>query len=77
MAGAVDELVTHELASEPDSTWAELHRGGFGPVKQLLERNSQEHVMATCRNPDGASGLIELKKSFPDRASIFKGWIYN
>lgn len=39
-------------------------------VKQLLERNSQEHVIATCRNPDGSAGLNELKNKFSERLHI-------
>ncbi|PWA34532.1 NAD(P)-binding Rossmann-fold superfamily protein [Artemisia annua] len=43
---------------------------GLEFVKQLLERNSQEHVIATCRNPDGAAGLNELKNKFSERLHI-------
>lgn len=43
---------------------------GLEFVKQLLERNSQEHVIATCRNPDGAAGLTELKNKFSERLHI-------
>lgn len=39
-------------------------------VKQLLVKNSQEHVIATCRNPNGAAGLIELKNKFSERLHI-------
>nr|XP_043627093.1 C-factor isoform X2 [Erigeron canadensis] len=43
---------------------------GLEFVKQLLERNSKEHVIATCRNPDGAAGLIELKNKYSERLHI-------
>lgn len=43
---------------------------GLEFVKQLLVKNSQEHVIATCRNPSGAAGLIELKNKFSDRLHI-------
>ncbi|XP_071717001.1 uncharacterized protein [Rutidosis leptorrhynchoides] len=43
---------------------------GLEFVKQLLERNSQERVIATCRNPSGAAGLIELKNKFYERLDI-------
>ncbi|KAJ9538429.1 hypothetical protein OSB04_031162 [Centaurea solstitialis] len=39
-------------------------------VKQLLMKNSKEHVIATCRNPSGAAGLIELKNKFSERLHI-------
>ncbi|WOK91701.1 hypothetical protein Cni_G00392 [Canna indica] len=43
---------------------------GLEFVKQLLERNDKEHVIATCRNPDGATGLLDLKKKFVKRLNI-------
>ncbi|KAJ0883690.1 putative benzil reductase ((S)-benzoin forming) [Helianthus annuus] len=43
---------------------------GLEFVKQLLERNSREHVVATCRNPNDAAGLIELKNRFAERLHI-------
>ncbi|KAK1419296.1 hypothetical protein QVD17_28461 [Tagetes erecta] len=43
---------------------------GLQFVKQLLERNSEEHVVATCRNPEQAAGLIELKNKFAERLHI-------
>ncbi|CAH1418737.1 unnamed protein product [Lactuca virosa] len=43
---------------------------GLEFVKQLLVKNSQEHVIATCRNPNGAAGLIELKNKFSERLHI-------
>lgn len=45
---------------------------GLEFVKQLLVRNSQEHVIATCRNPNTAAGLIELKNKFSERLHIQK-----
>ncbi|XP_076956260.1 uncharacterized protein LOC143631349 [Bidens hawaiensis] len=43
---------------------------GLEFVKQLLERNSEEHVIATCRNPNESSGLTELKNRFAERLHI-------
>ncbi|KAM3684393.1 hypothetical protein ACB098_11G042200 [Castanea mollissima] len=39
-------------------------------VKQLLEKNEKGHVVATCRNPNVASGLLHLKNRFAERLSI-------
>lgn len=36
----------------------------------MLEKDEKGHVVATCRNPSGASGLIELKNKFLERLSI-------
>ncbi|CAH9123315.1 unnamed protein product [Cuscuta epithymum] len=43
---------------------------GLEFVKQLLERNDDGRVIATCRNPSGAAGLLGLKDKFPDRLDI-------
>ncbi|KAF5190462.1 C-factor [Thalictrum thalictroides] len=43
---------------------------GLEFVKQLLGRNEKGHVIATCRNPDKAIGLLELKKQFPEHLHI-------
>lgn len=43
---------------------------GLELVKQLLEKNEKGHVIATCRNPDGANGLLELKNKFFERLDI-------
>ncbi|XP_020256227.1 uncharacterized protein LOC109833085 isoform X2 [Asparagus officinalis] len=43
---------------------------GLEFVRQLLGRNAKGHVIATCRNPDGATDLIELKRQFADRLNI-------
>ncbi|KAI7749656.1 hypothetical protein M8C21_001762 [Ambrosia artemisiifolia] len=43
---------------------------GLEFVKQLLERSSLEHVVATCRNPDEAKGLTDLKSKFAERLHI-------
>ncbi|GLU17494.1 hypothetical protein SLE2022_338580 [Rubroshorea leprosula] len=45
---------------------------GLEFVKQLLEKNDKGHVVATCRNPDGATGLLELKTKFAERLSILQ-----
>ncbi|THG17006.1 hypothetical protein TEA_026051 [Camellia sinensis var. sinensis] len=41
-------------------------------VKQLLEKNENRHVVATCRNPNGATGLLELKNKFAERLNILQ-----
>ncbi|XP_007022997.2 PREDICTED: C-factor [Theobroma cacao] len=43
---------------------------GLEFVKHLLERNEKGHVIATCRNPNGATGLLELKNQFAERLNI-------
>ncbi|KAG0473835.1 hypothetical protein HPP92_015692 [Vanilla planifolia] len=43
---------------------------GLEFVRQLLEKNSKGHVIASCRNPGGATGLLELKGRFEDRLAI-------
>lgn len=43
-----------------------------GQARQLLERNEEGHVIATCRNPDGATGLLELKRKFMERLNIMQ-----
>ncbi|XP_059438587.1 uncharacterized protein LOC132171318 [Corylus avellana] len=43
---------------------------GLEFVKQLLEKNEKGHVVATCRNPDAATGLLHLKNRFAERLSI-------
>ncbi|KAM3684395.1 hypothetical protein ACB098_11G042400 [Castanea mollissima] len=44
--------------------------GVVSMVKQLLEKNEKGHVVATCRNPDVASGLLHLKNRYAERLSI-------
>ncbi|XP_028248458.1 uncharacterized protein LOC114425707 isoform X1 [Glycine soja] len=39
-------------------------------VKQILEYDDKEHVIATCRNPSASTGLIHLKDKFADRLKI-------
>lgn len=41
-------------------------------MKKLLERDQKGHVLATCRNPDLATGLHDLKTKFADRLDIVK-----
>lgn len=41
-------------------------------VKQLLENNEKEHVVATCRNPSASTGLFQLKDKFADRLRILQ-----
>lgn len=43
---------------------------GLEFVRQLLEKSDKGHVLATCRNPKGATGLLELKNKFADRLDI-------
>lgn len=43
---------------------------GLEFVKQLLGKNEKGHVVATCRNPKGANGLLELKTKYADRLSV-------
>ncbi|KAL0442384.1 UNVERIFIED_CONTAM: Benzil reductase ((S)-benzoin forming) IRC24 [Sesamum latifolium] len=43
---------------------------GLEFVRQLLEKSDKGHVVATCRNPNGATGLLELKNKFADRLDI-------
>ncbi|KAF5475464.1 hypothetical protein F2P56_007267 [Juglans regia] len=43
---------------------------GLEFVKQLLEKDEKGHVIATCRNPDAATGLLYLKNKFSERLSI-------
>ncbi|KAJ6332558.1 hypothetical protein OIU77_008596 [Salix suchowensis] len=43
---------------------------GLEFVKQLLEKNDKGHVVATCRNPDRATGLVDLKDKFAERLNI-------
>ncbi|PSS19226.1 Glucose/ribitol dehydrogenase protein [Actinidia chinensis var. chinensis] len=45
---------------------------GFEFVKQLLEKDERGHVVATCRNPNGATGLLELKNKFSERLNILQ-----
>lgn len=39
-------------------------------VRQLLEKNDKGYIVATCRNPSGATGLLKLKNEFPERLDI-------
>nr|ACP27630.1 short-chain dehydrogenase/reductase [Oncidium hybrid cultivar] len=43
---------------------------GLEFVRQLLEKNNKGRVIATCRNPGGATSLLELKGKFEDRLNI-------
>ncbi|KAG6755597.1 hypothetical protein POTOM_041430 [Populus tomentosa] len=43
---------------------------GLEFVKQLLEKNDKGHVIATCRNPNGSTGLVDLKNKFAERLNI-------
>ncbi|RRT68407.1 hypothetical protein B296_00014339 [Ensete ventricosum] len=41
-------------------------------VRQLLEKSDKGHVIATCRNPDGATSLLDLKKKFMERLNLLQ-----
>ncbi|KAK1326748.1 hypothetical protein QJS10_CPA01g00687 [Acorus calamus] len=41
-------------------------------VRQLLEKNDKGHVVATCRNPDKAVGLVELKRKYTERLNVLQ-----
>ncbi|XP_074357579.1 uncharacterized protein LOC141697197 [Apium graveolens] len=43
---------------------------GLEFAKQLLEKNEKGHVIATCRDPSGAIGLLQLKDKFSERLDI-------
>ncbi|KAF6166163.1 hypothetical protein GIB67_023873 [Kingdonia uniflora] len=45
---------------------------GLEFVKQLLRNSEKEHVVATCRNPNEAADLLDLKKKFPARLNILQ-----
>ncbi|XP_044478819.1 uncharacterized oxidoreductase C663.09c-like [Mangifera indica] len=45
---------------------------GLEFVKQLLEKNDRGHVIATCRNPNVATGLLDLKNKFAERLDILQ-----
>ena len=42
----------------------------FKQVRQLLENYRKGQVIATCRNPTGAEGLLDLKKKHADRLTL-------
>ncbi|KAH6758872.1 hypothetical protein C2S51_019107 [Perilla frutescens var. frutescens] len=43
---------------------------GLEFVKQLLEKSNKGLVVATCRNPSKATGLLDLKNKFSDRLDV-------
>ncbi|KAK1279374.1 hypothetical protein QJS04_geneDACA022388 [Acorus gramineus] len=45
---------------------------GLEFVRQLLEKNNKGHVVATCRNPDEAVGLVELKRKYTERLNVLQ-----
>ncbi|XP_038894686.1 C-factor [Benincasa hispida] len=45
---------------------------GLEFVRHLLEKNEKGHVVATCRNPGQATGLLELKNKFAERLCILE-----
>lgn len=44
----------------------------FNQVRQLLQNSGKGHVVATCRNPESSSGLLDLKNMFAERLSILQ-----
>lgn len=36
----------------------------------MLEKSNKGHVVATCRNPSKATGLLDLKNKFAERLDI-------
>ncbi|KAL6197072.1 hypothetical protein ACLB2K_032684 [Fragaria x ananassa] len=44
---------------------------GLEFVKQLLEKE-KGHVIATCRNPNGATGLLHLQSEFAERLTVLQ-----
>ncbi|KAJ4844714.1 hypothetical protein Tsubulata_007703 [Turnera subulata] len=73
-------LLSTTSASAPAARWeggVSLVQGasrgiGLEFAKQLLEKNEKGQVVATCRNPDGATGLLDLKIKFGDRLNILQ-----
>ncbi|XP_022994856.1 uncharacterized protein LOC111490457 [Cucurbita maxima] len=45
---------------------------GLEFVRHLLEKNEKGHVVATCRSPGKATGLLELKDKFSERLCILE-----
>ncbi|XP_057972159.1 uncharacterized protein LOC131160470 isoform X1 [Malania oleifera] len=45
---------------------------GLEFVKQLLEKREKGHVIATCRKPNEATKLLDLKNKFADRLNIMQ-----
>ncbi|XP_043688082.1 C-factor-like isoform X1 [Telopea speciosissima] len=45
---------------------------GLEFVRQLLEKKDKGHVIATCRNPNGATSLLDLKRKFDERLSVLQ-----
>ncbi|XP_047333411.1 C-factor [Impatiens glandulifera] len=43
---------------------------GLQFVKQLLDKDKKGHVVATCRDPNGSKGLLDLQNKFGERLSI-------
>ncbi|KAG9129419.1 hypothetical protein Leryth_018478 [Lithospermum erythrorhizon] len=43
---------------------------GLEFVRQLLVMKDEGHVVATCRKPEGATGLLELQEKFSQRLHI-------
>ncbi|MQL81065.1 hypothetical protein Taro_013522 [Colocasia esculenta] len=45
---------------------------GLEFVRQLLEEKEKGQVVATCRDPNGATGLLELKKKHNERLDVLR-----
>lgn len=47
-----------------------VRRGSKSQVRQLLDRNADGKVIATCRDPSNASNLSSLKEQYGDRLTV-------
>lgn len=47
-----------------------VRRGSNSQVRQLLDRNADGKVIATCRDPSNASNLSSLKEQYKDRLTV-------
>lgn len=45
---------------------------GYGIVQHYLEHKADNHVFATCRNPESADDLNVLASKYPDRVTIIQ-----
>ncbi|CAN1166325.1 Uncharacterized oxidoreductase C663.09c [Linum perenne] len=63
-------LVRSTRSVSYSSASAESVQGGVSMVKQLLERSDKGKVVATCRNPNGSTGLLELKDKYAERLTV-------
>ncbi|CAM9000831.1 unnamed protein product [Rhodiola kirilowii] len=63
--------VDDDLHTEESSSCVGASRGiGLEFTRQLLQNKVNGHVIATCRNPQAATGLLHLKDQYADRLHI-------